>query len=332
MKNGCRIKGFYLFVLSTCLVGFAMADTTFIEEQKGAQSLKRFFGNEAADAALLWAEAQQKQEDGALRTASKTYQKIYMRWPNSLEAPDAVRAQADILLARKKWQEAFDLYQYGIDNYANRLEDYSAFLQGQYEAAVEIMEYRRLPFLFGGFTSPELAIPLFEKIISNGPQWDRAPEALMRVGDAYQQAREFEAAITAYSTLEFSHPASTLASQALWQHIRTLEKLSEKFPNNITYIDRLVTATARFMSTYPDDEKRAMLITLRNALYEKKARMKWDEALFYEEIVKNKQAAQLSYEQLLSSYPKSTLVAAAKERLEQVEVEADNTVETGEVR
>ena len=117
----------------------------------------------------------------------------------------------------------------------------------------------------------------------------------MRVGDAYEQAGEFEAAITAYSTLEFSHPASALASQALWKHIRTLEKLSEKFPNNSTYIDRLVTATARFMSTYPDGEKKAMLIALRNALYEKKARMKWDEALFYEEIVKNKQAAQLSY-------------------------------------
>ena len=153
----------------------------------------------------------------------------------------------------------------------------------------------------------------------------------MRVGDAYQQAGEFEAAITAYSTLEFSHPASALASQALWQHIRTLEKLSEKFPNNVTFIDRLVTATTRFMSSYPDDEKKATLITLRNALYEKKARMKWDEALFYEEIVKNKQAAQLSYEQLLSTYPKSTLAAQAKERLEQVEVEIDNTVEAGEV-
>ena len=135
-----------------------------------------------------------------------------------------------------------------------------------------------------------------------------------------------------YSTLEFSHPASTLASQALWHHIHTLEKLSEKFPNNVTYIDRLVTATARFMSTYPDDEKKSMLITLRNALYEKKARMKWDEALFYEEIVKNKQAAQLSYEQLLSSYPKSTLAAQAKERLEQSDVDEDSIVETGEVR
>ena len=151
----------------------------------------------------------------------------------------------------------------------------------------------------------------------------------MRVGDAYQQAGEFEAAITAYSTLEFSHPASTLASQALWQHIRTLEKLSEEFPNNVTYIDRLVTATARFMSTYPDDEKKAMLIALRNALYEKKAGMKWDEALFYDEVVKNKQAAQLSYEQLLSSYPKSTLAAQAKERLEQSDVDEDSIVETG---
>ena len=59
MKNGFRIKGFCLFVLSTCLVGFAIADAAFIEEQKGAQSLKRFFGNDTADAALLWAEAQQ---------------------------------------------------------------------------------------------------------------------------------------------------------------------------------------------------------------------------------------------------------------------------------
>ena len=149
MKNGYRIKGICLLLLSAGLVGIAIADTTFMEEQKGTQSLKRFFGNDTADASLLWTEAQEKQEDGALRAASKTYQKIYKRWPNSLEAP-ALCAHKPIYYWHAKWQEAFDLYQYGIDNYANRLEDYSAFLQGQYKAAVEIMEYRRLPFYLEG--------------------------------------------------------------------------------------------------------------------------------------------------------------------------------------
>ena len=113
MKNGYRIKGICLLLLSAGLVGIAIADTTYMEEQKGTQSLKRFFGNDTADASLLWTEAQEKQEDGALRAASKTYQKIYMRWPNSLEAP-ALCAHKPIYYWHAKWQEAFDLYQYGL--------------------------------------------------------------------------------------------------------------------------------------------------------------------------------------------------------------------------
>jgi TolA-binding protein len=332
MNNRYMKNRFRMFVLALCVGGISVVDASYIDEQKGPQSLKRFFGNEVANATELWLEGQQQEQDGALRSASKTYKKVYTKWPNSLEAPGAVRAQADILFAQKKWQEAFDLYQYGIDNYANRIEDYNAFLHGQYEAAVEIMEHRRLPFLFGGFSSPELAIPLFEKIISNGPQWGRAPEALMRVGDAHQQAGEYEAAITAYSTLEFSHPKSSRAQQALWQHIRALEKLSEKFPNNVKFIDRLVTATSRFLNTYADEERKATLITLRNSLYEKKARMKWNEVLFYEEVVKNQEAARLSCEQLLARYPKSQLAEEAQERLKQYPVASKEEVLGGEVR
>ena len=80
-------------------------------------------------------------------------------------------AHAEMLKKRKKWDDAFKLYQYVIDNYSNRLKGYSDVLNGQFELAMSVMEMRRMTFLFGGYQVPEMAIPYFEAIIINGPQW-----------------------------------------------------------------------------------------------------------------------------------------------------------------
>ena len=319
-----------LIMLCMALGGISIADRAFVEEERGARTFKSIFRNGDIQSDEAWAIAQEKQAEGAWRSAVKRYEEVYTRWPNSLEAPQAVEAHAELLLARKKWQSAFDVYQYGIDNYANRLDDYSGFLHGQYTAAIEIMEHRRMPFLFGGYTSPELAIPLFEKIITNGSQWDRAPEVWMRIADAYEQANDLEEAISAYRALEFGYPTHILAQDALLGHIRSLEKLRNNYPNNVKFIDRLVTATARFITTYPASEKRADLVRLRNRLYEDKAIMKWEEAAFYERVAKNKQAALRSYAQLVESYPKSEIAVKAKERLDQLMPQVESGTSDGE--
>ena len=71
-----------------------------------------------------WSYAQETLNAGRLKKADRRMLYLYRRWPNSKEAPWAARARADILLARGKEKEAYEAYQYLIDNYSSRMADY----------------------------------------------------------------------------------------------------------------------------------------------------------------------------------------------------------------
>ena len=45
------------------------------------------------------------------------------------------------------------------------------------------MNKKRMTLISGGYKSPELAIPLFEKIINNNPEWSKSSELLFLIGE-----------------------------------------------------------------------------------------------------------------------------------------------------
>ena len=84
--------------------------------------------------------AKQKIDEEKYRSAEQILKALYERWPNGLEAPEAVVAHAEILKKRKKWDDAFNYTNIAIDNYSNRLKGYSDVLNGQFELAMSVME------------------------------------------------------------------------------------------------------------------------------------------------------------------------------------------------
>ncbi|MEN7973349.1 MAG: tetratricopeptide repeat protein [Verrucomicrobiota bacterium] len=310
-----------LSVVGACLVGTGCRSTkpeAYVVEERGRGTLRAAFDKRMPTSAEQWKYARETQNKGWLKKADRRMLYLVRRWPNSQEAPKAQRARADMLYSRGQLKAAFKEYQYLIDNYSSRMHDYDSVLESQFEIAADIMDHRRMRWVFGGYRSPEYAVPYFKDVIRNGPQWPRAPEAQFLIGECYQEANEMEMAIAAYGVLGYRYPDSKFAENAAWQKIDCLGQLRREFPSSAEILERTLTATTVFLSSYPNSARKGRVIQLRNKLYEVKAKRVFDEATFYAEVPKKPKAAIISYERLIEEYPKSKLVPDARKRIEEI--------------
>ncbi|MBT8042282.1 MAG: tetratricopeptide repeat protein [Kiritimatiellales bacterium] len=289
-------------------------DSYSIEEQ-GRRTFRSLFDANKGTSAEQWAYARKTQDRGNLKKAERRMLYLHRRWPNSKEAPWAARARADMLLERGLDKEAFDAYQFLIDTYPSRMADYDSVLELQYEIAEGIMNHRRLRWVFGGYRTPEYAIDYFETVIRNGPQWAGASKAQFMVGKCYQDSDNYEMAITAYGILGYRYPDSAFAEEAAWQQIVCMDTLREDYPVSPEILDRILTASTVFLSTFPQSVHKDEIISMRNSLYEVLAGRVFDEAAFYAKVPKKLDAAVLYYEKMIKEYPKSKLVPVAQQRI-----------------
>lgn len=307
-------------LLTWLVVGLGVAgpsfsdDSSYIVEERGSLTMKALFDRKMDTPSEQWEKARAAQNDGKLRKANRGMLYLFRRWPNSMEAPWAARAHADILLARGDLADAFNAYQFLIDNYSSRMADYDTVLECQFEIAERIMNRRHLVWLLGGYRSPEYAVDYFEKVIRNGPQWSRADEAQFMIGRCHQEAGDLELAVAAYALLGYRYSDSQYAEEGAWRQIECLQQLHEDYPGSPDVQDRILTASTVFLSTYPDSAYRADVIQLRNELYEIKARALFDTADFYAKVPKSLKAAVLYDQALIEEFPRSQLVPEAEGR------------------
>jgi len=298
--------------------GFAEDETAYVVEERGRATFRASFDKRMPTSAEQWDYALETQNKGWLKKADRRMLYLVRRWPNSPEAPWAQRARADMLYSRGKLKDASKEYQYLIDNYSSRMRDYDSVLESQFEIAVDVMNRRRMRWLFGGYRAPEYAVDYFEDVIRNGPQWSRAPEAQFLIGKCHQEANELELAISAYGVLGYRYPDGSFAEEAAWQQIVCLDKLRKEYPNSLEILDRTLTATTVFLSTYPKSANKGRIIQLRNKFYELKAGKVFNEAAFYAKVPKKPEAAIIYYEQMIEEYPKSKLVPEARDRIAEI--------------
>lgn len=301
------------------------AGYVIVEEGRG--TWRAVFDRRMDTSADQWAYARETQNKGRLKKADRRMLYLVRRWPNSKEAPWAARARADMLLSRGKLDEAFEAYQFLINNYSSRMADYESVLESQFEIAMKIMNRRRMRWLFGGFRAPEYAVDYFETIILNGPQWARAAEAQFLIGRCYQDADDYELAIGAYGLLGYRYPDCRFAEEAAWRQITCLGELHRENPNSPEMLERLLTATTVFLSTFPSSNRKSEIIQKRNELYEVKAGAIFDMATFYANVPKKPKAAILYDKVLIEEYPKSKLVPLAEERVSALEELLEKTEE-----
>ena len=257
--------------------------------------------------------------DQSLRRAGRHYRALEVTWPGSAEAPVAQLRYAETLEARGKMEDAFDQYQVLMDKYAGRFP-YDQVLDRQFEIAVAHGQRRRLAW-FGlpGLTAPERAVPMLEKIVQNGPQWKRAPEAQLMIGRAYEQSKQEDLAVTAYLLCEERFPDTEVARQASLGRARCWYRLSAESPNDEATLEEAYAAATGFLRRYPDAAEAADVKTLQADLLRLRAEKAFQRAVFYDRVARKPEAARASYETFVRSFPNSEHVEAARTRLREIE-------------
>ena len=158
--------------------------------------------------------ADELRAQGRLIFASKQYRALTYAWPQAPEAPPAQYRYAQLLEERGKDQSAFEEYQYLLETYAGFVP-YEEVLERQYGIADRRATEPRW-FLLFSYTAPEDAIPLFETLIRNAPQWKRSAELQFRIARIYERKAQYDLALDAYEIYLQKYPAqSSLFLQSL---------------------------------------------------------------------------------------------------------------------
>ncbi|HMO49754.1 MAG TPA: outer membrane protein assembly factor BamD [Kiritimatiellia bacterium] len=304
------------FYLSLFLFGYGAPVRAQIYEEAGKKHSWFSFSRPAKDNPtdqMIHAEALLKERQ--LRRAERAFRSLVLTWPSSPEAPMAQWALARILDQRGKYEDAFDAYQKLMEKYPARFPDHDRVLTRQFEIATQIMNKRRGGFFFGGFEAPERAIPFFEKIVRNAPRSPIAPEAQFLIGEAHEKNYEYELAVVAYSAVLHRYPLSDFAEPAAFARARSLNTLSENYPNDRQAIEEAWAGIMVFLRSFPQSEFSDEAVTIRDRLLKRKAQATYEIARYYDRIAKRPQAAKVSYQQFLEQFPQSPWSDSARERV-----------------
>jgi len=254
------------------------------------------------------------------RRAYRHYDALVRRWPHAKEAAEAQFALALLLKERGKDRRAFDELQYLISYYVN-LFPYEQVLQHQFEIAERVMT-RRHKFLFlFPYKTPERALPMFEKIVENGPTWERAAKAQFNVGRIHEQVKDYDLAVVAYMTTQHRHARDPLALEAAFRHAHCLYRLAKASPNDEAARIEAITFLAHFLRRHADSTHAGHAQKYLAELQEEQVRQAYERAAFYDHVTRKPKAAVVAYKSFLRKYPESARADDVRQRLHQLQQE-----------
>ncbi|MFH0954295.1 MAG: outer membrane protein assembly factor BamD [Verrucomicrobiota bacterium] len=250
------------------------------------------------------------------RAAMRQYLALTVYWPESAEAGKAQYQYAKLTDRRGKPFATFDEYQRLFDRYTG-LFPYDEVLNRQFELATNVMERKKGRFLlFGGFSAPERAIPLFESILTNAPQGEKAAECQYRIGRAYELSLQYEEAIDAYMTTQSRYLESPFAEKGSYGAAYCFYLLAQESPNNQQILEGAWAAMTLFLNTYPSSQNAAVAMEYRKTLLRERAKLAYDKACYYDKIARRPKAALIAYQDFVRGFPHSDWTALAQIRID----------------
>jgi len=242
-------------------------------------------------------------QQGKLKKAARQYDALVHVWHNSPEAAVAQMELARLTVAMGKYRQAFDEYQYLLDNFSGAYA-YEDILDRQLQLAglLRTMKYGKFLFL-RGVTDPERALPLFERIIRNAPNWDKAPNAKLQMAQIFEGQEDYDKAVDAYEALVSRYSGHVLVPEAVYSAAECLYKLAKKSDRDEAPQRRALSAYAKFIRDYPANAHRAAAEARIAELKATLGKLLMDRALYYDQVTKNTAAAVIAYQDYLRAFP-----------------------------
>ena len=260
--------------------------------------------------------ADQLLQAGRTKKAMKQYVALTVYWPESKEAASAQYHYAKLWDAKGNPRRAFDEYQRLFDHYPGQFA-YDEVLNRQFDIATNIMDHKKGKFLFfPGFSAPERAIPMFQAILTNAPQWEKSAETKYLMGRANELSLEYETAIDDYMTVQNRYPDSRFAEDASFQTAYCYYLLADESPNNEQILDAAWASMTLFLNNYPRSGKAPVASEYRNTLYRQRAKIAFEKASYYDKVVKRPDSALIAYQSMVRQFPHSDWTGLAQTRID----------------
>lgn len=288
-------------------------------EDKPPREWHLFLRPKMKDAGAQWAYVQELQRAGKGRKAARQARALRAWWPRSAEAPEAQMLVARWRDGKGDWEGAFEAYQVLLEEYGTQC-DFGAVLETQLRLANAILSERRCAWLgMKGFESPERAVPYYEQIAAVAPEWEGTAEALFRKGQAQEKDGKQEEAIESYFQTMNRFPESPFAADAAVGQARCHVTLADERPSDARARDLAVASCDLVLARWPNSPRRAWVEREKAKLLERRKAAAWQLALYYDEILKNAEAAKIHYREFAALYPEAPEAARAAARLAELQ-------------
>jgi outer membrane assembly lipoprotein YfiO len=258
---------------------------------------------------------------GKHKAADRQFRALVKKWPAAPEAAFALFEHGRYLEDRGRHERAFAVYQMLVDEYPGRFP-YQDVLESQFRIAVHVMTRKKAPWLFGGYKTPEEAIPYLKAVVQNGPTWERAPLAQFLIGKAYEESGNLSLAVPEYLAAELRYPDTPQAEEAAFRKAVCLVRLSEKSPNDTTLLTEASAAVGLFLKYYPESDHAVEARLHQDRLVDRHAEKAFRTAEFYDRVSRNREAALRSYRKVIERYPRSEWTLRAERRIVELTGEA----------
>lgn len=298
--------------------GASGADKAWVEDRP-PREWHLFLRPKMKDPSGQWAHVLSLQGAGKERKAARQARALRAWWPRSAEAAEAQMLVARWLDGKGDWEGAFDAYEVLLEDYGTQC-DFGAVLDTQLRLANAIAVQRHCAWLgLKGFEAPERAVPYYERIAAVAPEWEGTAEALFRKGQAQEKDDQWEEAIESYFQTMNRFPKSEFAADAGVGQARCHVALADERPHDARARELAVAACDLTLARWPNSPRRAWLEKAKGRLLERRKEAAWELAVYYDEILKNAEAAKIQYREFAALYPDAPERARAEARLAELE-------------
>lgn len=266
-------------------------------------------------AQLALAVATEKQ--GRIDRAIRAYRSLVHRWHEAPESAVAQQNLARLLERAGRYEDAFLEYQYLIAYFPGRFPFLDA-LDHQYRIANQLRT-QRPTFLGLHLDSLEGVRRMYERLLINGPRWERAPEVALLIGLVRESEDEIPEALAAYEQAQNLYPGTDAARDASYRAATCRFTFARKHPRDAQSRVQALAALGAFARVYPADPRRAEVDANRNELERQDVEAAYAQAVFYDHSRNDRAAAILAYRDFLRRYPDASVYATVKARLVQLE-------------
>ena len=185
-------------------------------------------------------------EKGESKAAINEFNDLIHTWTSSTLAPEAQLAIALEFEKIKKYERAFNEFQYLINYYPNEFP-YDVAIKHQMAIANHIRTSKRRFLGMPLGNNKALSIELYNQIVQNAPNWDQTPLAELYSCMLQENNGDYEGAIAGYELLMQQFPASKHIPEAKFRRLSCLFGLTKIYKRDQQIYLTAMEAAAEFI-------------------------------------------------------------------------------------